>query len=250
MLTVTLAPPMRACDGRPHHIAGGDAPEGFDLTARRRERAGHVTGEGGTLASGGLSATIAKGAPWSLRFERGGRTLTSSGAKSRATSNWPMTRRSTRVRRQRARRFAVSARRDYVHEQLALGVGELVYGLGERFGPLVKNGQSVEIWNADGGTSSEQAYKNVPFYLTNRGYGVLVNHPGHVSFEIGSESVERVQFSVPGESLEYFVIHGPTPKRGAGAVHRADRPARRRYPRGRTACGCRRRSRPTTTRRR
>jgi alpha-D-xyloside xylohydrolase len=76
----------------------------------------------------------------------------------------------------------------------------------------VKNGQSVEIWNADGGTSSEQAYKNVPFHLSNRGYGILVNDPGHVSYEIGSEAVERVQFSVPGEVLEYFVIAGPTPK--------------------------------------
>ncbi len=53
--------------------------------------------------------------------------------------------------------------------------------------PFVKNGQVVDIWNADGGTSSEQAYKNIPFYLTNRGYGVFVNHPAQVSFEVGSE---------------------------------------------------------------
>ena len=33
-----------------------------------------------------------------------------------------------------------------------------------------------------------------------------------MSFEVGSEAVERLQFSVPGESLEYFVIYGPTPK--------------------------------------
>jgi alpha-D-xyloside xylohydrolase len=70
----------------------------------------------------------------------------------------------------------------------------------------------VDVWNADGGTSSDQAYKNVPFYLTNRGYGVLVNHSGKVSFEVGSESVERVQFSVPGESLDYFIVYGPTPE--------------------------------------
>ncbi|MDQ1556084.1 MAG: alpha-D-xyloside xylohydrolase, partial [Actinomycetota bacterium] len=79
-------------------------------------------------------------------------------------------------------------------------------------GPLIKNGQTVEIWQADGGTSSEQAYKNIPFYLTNHGYGVFVNDTGHVSMEVGSEAVERVQFSVPGESLEYLVIYGPTPK--------------------------------------
>ena len=69
------------------------------------------------------------------------------------------------------------------------------------------------MWNADGGTASEQAYKNVPFYLTNRGYGVFVNHPGRVSFEAGSEKVSRVQFSVSGESLEYFLIYGPEPKK-------------------------------------
>jgi len=100
----------------------------------------------------------------------------------------------------------------YIHEQLSLGVGEYVYGLGERFTAFVKNGQAVDMWNQDGGTSSEQAYKNIPFYLTNRGYGVFVNHPEQVSFEVASEKVERVQFSVPGEVLEYFVIYGPTPK--------------------------------------
>jgi len=91
-------------------------------------------------------------------------------------------------------------------------VGECIYGMGERFSALVKNGQMVDIWNEDGGTSSEQSYKNIPFYLTNRGYGVFVNHPEKVSFEVASEKVERVQFSVPGEALDYFVIYGPTPK--------------------------------------
>ena len=135
-----------------------------------------------------------------------------------------------------------------MHEQLDLGVGELVYGLGERFGPLVKNGQSVDVWNADGGTSSEQAYKNVPFYLSNRGYGVLVNHPGHVSFEVGSEAVERVQFSVAGEALEYLVIDGPTPPTSStGTPVSPDAPRACRP--GRTDSGSRRASPPTTTRR-
>ncbi|MBJ8193437.1 hypothetical protein JDS79_42695, partial [Bacillus cereus] len=51
----------------------------------------------------------------------------------------------------------------FFREQLELGIGEYVYGLGERFTPFVKNGQVVDIWNEDGGTSSEQAYKNIPF---------------------------------------------------------------------------------------
>lgn len=65
----------------------------------------------------------------------------------------------------------------FMKEELQLSVGELVYGLGERFTPLVKNGQSIDIWNEDGGTSTEQSYKNIPFYITNKGYGVFVNHP-------------------------------------------------------------------------
>lgn len=100
----------------------------------------------------------------------------------------------------------------YMRGQLNLAVGEKLYGLGERFTPFVKNGQSVDIWNKDGGTSSEQSYKNIPFFLSNRGYGVFVNHPEEVSFELGSELVSKSQFSVPGEYLDYYIINGPTPK--------------------------------------
>lgn len=96
----------------------------------------------------------------------------------------------------------------YMREQLDLATGECVYGLGERFTSFVKNGQSVDIWNEDGGTSSEQSYKNIPFYVTNMGYGVFVNHPEKVSYEVASEAVSRVQFSVSGEKLDYFVIGG------------------------------------------
>ena len=100
----------------------------------------------------------------------------------------------------------------YMVEQLALDVDEYVYGLGERFTPFVKNGQVVEMWNEDGGTASEIAYKNIPFYITNKGYGVLLDNEGDAAYEIASEKVERVQFSVEGERLDYYVINGHTPK--------------------------------------
>ncbi|MBO6157821.1 MAG: alpha-xylosidase [Firmicutes bacterium] len=100
----------------------------------------------------------------------------------------------------------------YMTESLMLDVGEYIYGLGERFTPYIKNGQEVTMWNADGGTASELAYKNIPFYMTNRGYGVFVEESSDVSFEVASEKVERVQFSVSGESLTYDIIYGGTPK--------------------------------------
>ena len=144
------------------------------------------------LTSGSLSVRVRKGEDWRVDFLDGDTLITHSGWRGVGFLDTPDGR--------------------YIHEQLGLGVGENVYGLGERFTPFVKNGQVVEMWNADGGTSSEQAYKNIPFYLTNRGYGVFVPHPEKVSYEIGSEKVERVQFSVPGEYLEYYLIYGPSPK--------------------------------------
>ena len=148
----------------------------------------HLTDE--SLTSGALEVRV--GRDWKVEFVAGDRVLTASEGKGMG--------------------FMTLDGKHYVRDQLCLGVGEVVYGLGERFGPLVRNGQVVDIWNADGGTSSEQAYKNVPFYLTNAGYGVFVNHPGHVSYEVASEKVSCVQFSVEGQSLEYFVIYGPSPK--------------------------------------
>ena len=108
--------------------------------------------------------------------------------------------------------MSVEGTGNHIVAQLTLGVGELVYGLGERFTAFAKNGQTVDIWNEDGGTCSYQAYKNIPFYMTNQGYGVFVNHTGRVSFEVATERTSRVQFSVPGEGLEFLVIYGPTPK--------------------------------------
>ncbi len=68
------------------------------------------------------------------------------------------------------------------------------------------------MWNEDGGTASEISYKNIPFYITNKGYGVLLDNEGDASYEIASEKVERIQFSVEGERLDYYVINGQTPK--------------------------------------
>lgn len=152
------------------------------------------TAEFAELKSGNLAVRVTKGVEWALDFLRNGVRITGSAVKNNG--------------------YVQDANSGNTHmfERLDLSVGETVYGLGERFTALVKNGQTVETWNRDGGTSTEQSYKNIPFYLTNRGYGVLVNHPECVSFEVGSEKVSKVQFSVAGEYLEYFVIDGPTPK--------------------------------------
>ena len=102
--------------------------------------------------------------------------------------------------------------KNYMMNELSLQPGECVYGFGERFTPFVKNGQNVETWNEDGGTASQIAYKSIPFYMTNKGYAVFVDNTDDVSFEVGSEKVECVGFSVPGEELRYYFIYGPDAK--------------------------------------
>ena len=183
------------------------------LTPRIEKSEGAVT-----LASGNTAVRVSTGETWAVDFLFRGTRVTGS---AKGSAGYVLD--------------ASGAR--YVREQLSLGVGELVYGLGERFTPFVKNGQVVETWNEDGGTSSEQAYKNIPFYLSSAGYGVLVAHPERVSFEIASEVVSRAQFSVPGEELEYFIIGGGVGEGRAAEVHRslpADPPCR---PHGPSGCG-------------
>jgi len=154
------------------------------------------------IKSGSLSVRINK-VNWKMEFYRDDKKLTESGWKDLAyvKTDW-----------KGLPYDDGSMENTYMRERLSLSVGELVYGFGEKFTPFVKNGQSIDIWNEDGGTSTEQSYKNIPFYISNKGYGVFVNHPERVSFEVGSEMVKKVQFSVPGESLEYFIINGPTMK--------------------------------------
>jgi alpha-D-xyloside xylohydrolase len=144
------------------------------------------------LKTGDLSVVVPVEGNWRVDYLRGGRPLTSSEHK--------------------AIGLFKREGKTYLREQLTLQPGETIYGLGERFTPFVRNGQSVDIWQEDGGTNSEIAYKNIPFHLSSQGYGVLVNNPGLVSYEIASHHVTRTQFSVEGHSLDYYLFGGPTPK--------------------------------------
>ena len=100
----------------------------------------------------------------------------------------------------------------YMRQNLSITVDEHIYGCGERFSSFVKNGQTVRIEHKDGGTSTDQAYKNIPFYISDKGYGVFVNHPEPFDFEIASDSVVKCEFAVEGGYLDYYVIAGASMK--------------------------------------
>lgn len=164
----------------------------FDVFEPGAERVVRDVGEALRFTSGDLEFTLDRNTA-EFTFSAGGERLTGSAFKGVGSLTGP-------------------DGQSYVHQELTLGVGETVFGLGERFGPVAKNGQVVDMWNDDSGTSSDRSYKNTPFYFTDNGYGIFVAHPEQVSFEAGSEKVGRVQFSVPGERLKYYVVYGPSPK--------------------------------------
>lgn len=198
MLTVTLSSPIENVIKVTVEHFKGQLEEGPRIQINKINRQVQIEESEGYLSyqSGSLSAKITKESKsWRVAFYEENTLLTESSYRNMAH----MTNQKTG--------------KTYMVEQLAIDVDEYLYGFGERFTPFVKNGQSIDMWNEDGGTSSEQTYKNIPFYLSNKGYGVLVDNLGDVSFEIASEKVERAQFSVEGEKLSYYIISGKTPKK-------------------------------------
>ncbi|HKM33342.1 MAG TPA: alpha-xylosidase [Lachnospiraceae bacterium] len=186
-----------------HHLGTMQKGPEFELY-QKEELPIEVTEDQETLQikSGSLTLEIGK-KDWSMVYKRNGELITKSAAQDLACMK-------TDWKGDYYDRGDISE--TYMRQQLSMGVGELIYGLGERFTAFVKNGQSVKIWNEDGGTSTYQSYKNIPFYISNKGYGVFVNHPEKVEFEVGTEQVSKTSFSVEGGYLDYYLFNGPTMK--------------------------------------
>ncbi|TCT44944.1 alpha-xylosidase [Martelella mediterranea] len=198
LLRLRFFSPMEGVIGvRFEHFRGGlDKGPHFELYPDAAFKPEISIGEkAAELKSGNLTVRVSTAEGWRIDFLRDGKVISGSDYKAAGHCTDKSDNDQT-----------------YMFERLDLGVGTKVYGLGERFTDFVKNGQMVDIWNRDGGANTDQAYKNIPFFLTNRGWGLFVNDPGRVEFEIGSEKVSKATFSVPGEALEYYFIDGPDPK--------------------------------------
>lgn len=166
-----------------------------------------ITDEEAVMQAGKVTVRVNR-KEWGYSFEADGRVLTRCGFHNLGYARWD--RKPSTMFPEAS--YLSETGKPYMVNELSLQVGENVYGFGERFTSFVKNGQVVDTWNEDGGTASQVAYKSVPFYMTNKGYGIYVDHTDNVSFEVASEKVEYVGFSVPGEELRYCLFYGPTPK--------------------------------------
>ncbi|MFI7024829.1 TIM-barrel domain-containing protein [Micromonospora sp. NPDC049900] len=113
------------------------------------------------------------------------------------------------------------------HESFVAPGDERFVGFGEKFTPLDKRGQRALMWNFDAfGSESDRSHKNVPFYLSDRGYGLLVDSGLPVQFDVCQSTHSTVQILVPDDLLDYYVLAGPTP---AEVLDRLDRLTSRPY---------------------
>jgi len=155
------------------------------------------------VKSGALSVEITK-SNFTIEYKRNGKILTGSKGRDLACikKDYPGM----------AYELTGDLENTFMRQQLSITVNEHIYGTGERFTAFVKNGQTVITENKDGGTSTDQGYKNIPFYISDKGYGVFVAHPDPVEFELASENVTKCEFSVEGGYLDYYVIGGDSMK--------------------------------------
>jgi len=98
------------------------------------------------------------------------------------------------------------------HDTFVCEPDEHFYGFGEKFTNLDKRGQWLEMWNYDAhGVNSERAYKNVPFFISSRGYGMVVDSTSPVRFDMAASNHATFSVIAPDDALEYYVIAGADP---------------------------------------
>ena len=99
-------------------------------------------------------------------------------------------------------------------EALTLDNDEIIYGLGERFDSVIRNGRTVDFVNKDAvGSTCNRTYINIPFYLSTKGYGLFLNSAAKTDWQIATKDTGAVQFAVQDNQMDYFVIAGRTPKK-------------------------------------
>lgn len=193
---------------RSWHFEGYEKGEPrYELREDIQEAAVEIDEKEAVMRAGRMTVRVNREA-FSFRFEADGRLLTECGAKNLGYMQYD---RKTLTKYPKDN-YMQAEYKPYMVTEFSLDPGECVYGLGERFTAFVKNGQAVDCWNEDGGTASQISYKNIPFYVTNKHYGVFADHSDNVSFEVASEKVENVGMSVPGEEIRYHIIYGDTMK--------------------------------------
>ena len=90
-------------------------------------------------------------------------------------------------------------------------LNECFAGTGERFEKMDLSGQTFFLKNQDGqGVNNRRTYKNIPFYLSSRMYGVFYHTTAHSKLSLAGVSTRSVEFMSDQALIDAFIIGGDT----------------------------------------
>ncbi len=96
-----------------------------------------------------------------------------------------------------------------INPVLTIAPGERIYGCGESFGALNKVGQKVQIMVTDPqGPETDGQYKPVPFFFSNRGYGIFMHTSAPVTADFGASYIGADRLFMADEQMDFFVFFG------------------------------------------
>jgi len=91
----------------------------------------------------------------------------------------------------------------------SLAPGEKLFGCGESFTRLDKRGQKVVLWTNDAnGVETGRMYKPIPFFMSNRGYGMFVHTSAPATFDFGASYGNTNALLLGDDALDLFVFLG------------------------------------------
>jgi len=90
-----------------------------------------------------------------------------------------------------------------------LSPGEKIFGCGESFTGLDKRGQKIVLWTDDAnGIQNQGLYKPIPFFLSNRGYGMFLHTSSPITCDFGNSFSGINSLMLGDDELDLFVFLG------------------------------------------
>lgn len=90
-------------------------------------------------------------------------------------------------------------------------LNECFAGTGERFAKMDLSGQTFFLKNQDGqGVNNRRTYKNIPFYISSRMYGVFYHTTAHSKLSLAGVSSRSVEYMSDLGPVDAFIIGGDT----------------------------------------
>jgi alpha-D-xyloside xylohydrolase len=91
-----------------------------------------------------------------------------------------------------------------------LSPGEKIFGCGESFTGLDKRGQKIVLWADDAnGVENQGLYKPIPFFMSNRGYGMFIHTSTPITLDFGNSFSGVNSMMLGDDELDLFVFLGP-----------------------------------------